>query len=110
MLELSQSRWVCARLIARCSRDFNLPSEMDKLNIHDKRRDIAFKRKYFSLTQNITGRWACFIIIAVTAQIILNAFGKGLSDAAFIALITTTTTTLLGFWYLIGRYLFPQGK
>ncbi|MCH2486469.1 MAG: hypothetical protein MK010_01830 [Erythrobacter sp.] len=92
------------------ARDFSTDAELGKLRVHDRRSDLVLKRRYFQLTQKVTGRWACFIIIAVSAQIVLNAFGLGLSDAAFIALITTTTTTLLGFWFLIGRYLFPQGK
>ncbi len=92
------------------ARDFDAKREHDQLDVRDRKKDIEFKEKYFGLTKWITGFWAGFIMIAVATQIVLNAMGAGLSDPAFIALITTTTGTLLGFWYLIGRSLFPNGK
>lgn len=94
------------------AKEFDAPAQQRERALLDNLRgDIRLKRHYFRLTHKITGRWACFIMVAVVAQYALNAFGRGLSEASFIALITTTTATLLGFWYLIGRYLFPgNGK
>ncbi|WP_156364327.1 MULTISPECIES: hypothetical protein [unclassified Sphingomonas] len=90
------------------ARDFDPPAvQRERAHVENLKGDIRLKRHYFRLTHKITGRWACFIMAAVVAQMGLNAFGVGLSEASFIALITTTTATLLGFWYLIGRYLFP---
>lgn len=34
--------------------------------------------------------------------------GEGLDDPQFITVVTTTTASVFGFWFLVGRYLFPS--
>ena len=69
-------------------------------------QDIQERRKYAKRSFNLTCAWLLFIAASTTAQFTLKAFGKGLDPSEFITLITTTTGAVLGFWLLVGRYLF----
>lgn len=70
-------------------------------------QDIRERRKYARRSFNLTCVWIGFIILSTVAQFSLNAYQRGLDRYQFITLITTTTATVLGFWLLVGRYLFP---
>jgi hypothetical protein len=69
-------------------------------------QDITERRKYAGYSFALTCVWVGFIIFSTIAQFTLKAVGKGLDQAEFITLITTTTGSVLGFWLLVGRYLF----
>lgn len=49
---------------------------------------------------------AIFIII----QMILNFWGKTLSDAVLIAILTTTTANVLGIFYIVTHWLYPSER
>ncbi len=51
--------------------------------------------------------WVTFLISVTIFQMLLRIFGTGLHDGEFIAVVTTTTASVFGFWWLVGRYLFP---
>jgi hypothetical protein len=36
--------------------------------------------------------------------------GRGLEQAEFITVVTTTTGSVFGFWWLVGSYLFPSQR
>ena len=93
---------------AESKETFSLEDEHKKYKNHDLRSDIKLKRSYFSQTRKITKNWVCFIICAASLQFVARLFGRGLEAAEFIALITTTTATLVGFWAIVGAYLFPK--
>lgn len=77
-----------------------------KLSNQQYAQDIRERRKYALYAYKITKNWACALICVVIFQMILSICDKGLSDASFIAVITTTTTSMFGFWWLVGKYLF----
>ena len=51
--------------------------------------------------------WVIFLISVTFVQLFLRIFERGLHDGEFIAVVTTTTASVFGFWWLVGRYLFP---
>lgn len=87
---------------------FLLDAEKKRYQNHDLKSDIRLKRSYFSVTRKITRYWVCFIILASASQFVARWFNQGWEAPEFIALITTTTATLVGFWAIVGAYLFPK--
>jgi hypothetical protein len=50
------------------------------------------------------------LLISISfVQLIAKFFGHGLDTAEFVAIVTTTTASIFGFWWLVGRYLFSTG-
>ena len=57
----------------------------------------------------ITICWLIFLCFVTVAQLVLPIcrWGNRLESSEFIALVTTTSATVFGFWYVVGRSLFP---
>ena len=90
---------------------FATPEEKRKhLHNQDLQLDIDEKKKYATTTRYITCTWIAFVMISTVAQFVLGAFKIGLNRYEFIALITTTTGSIFGFWLVVGRYLFRGGR
>ncbi len=88
---------------------FETPEEREKhLRNVNLEQDINERRKFASRSFRLTYVWIIFIILSTITQFVLNAIGRGLPVPDFIALITTTSATVFGFWLLVGRYLFPS--
>lgn len=88
---------------------FETPEEREKhLRNINLEQDINERRKFASRSFRLTYTWIIFIILSTIAQFVLNAIGRGLPVPDFIALITTTSAAVFGFWLLVGRYLFPS--
>lgn len=87
---------------------FSLENDRKRYRNMDLRHDIRLKIQYFKVTRKITGRWVLFIILASALQFLARLCGSGFEVAEFVALITTTTATLVGFWAIVGAYLFPK--
>jgi TM2 domain-containing membrane protein YozV len=77
-----------------------------RLRNEDLEQDIRERQKYAKRSFNLTCVWIGFIMVSTAAQFVLNAIGKGIDRYQFVTLITTTNGTVLGFWLLVGRYLF----
>lgn len=69
-------------------------------------QDIRERRKYAIIAYKLTENWVCFLITITFAQLVARCFGMGLHSEEFIAVVTTTTASVFGFWWLVGRYLF----
>lgn len=54
----------------------------------------------------MTRVWVLFLVVITLLQWISRLFGIGLQPEEFIAVVTTTTGSVFGFWWLVGRYLF----
>lgn len=70
------------------------------------RQNIKERRKYANRSFILTCFWVGFIMLSTAAQFVLNAFHWGLPSAQFVVLITSTTFSVLGYWLIVGRYLF----
>jgi hypothetical protein len=85
----------------------------DEADYHSKKikndslkQDIAERKKYADFAKDLTSRWVWSILILTAAQMVLRCWDRGLKEAEFIAFLTTTTASVFGFWWLVGRYLF----
>ena len=71
-------------------------------------QDIEERKKYAVRSYRITKVWVWFLIAMSAAQLAARVWqGRGLETAEFIAVITTTTGSVFGYWWLVERYLFP---
>jgi hypothetical protein len=73
-------------------------------------QDIAQRLRYAENAYKLTEAWVGFLILLTIGQWCGKILGYGLSAPEFITVFTTTTAAVFGFWALVGRYLFPDGK
>lgn len=77
-------------------------------------RDMRNREEYANKAFDLTVIWVCFILLLTAAQFLKGWVAKmfpgtlGLDPSEFIAVISSTTVTVLGFWLLVGRYLFHR--
>lgn len=89
--------------------DFEKPDVRAKhLKNKQYEQDIRERKRFAIHAVRFTKSWICFLIIVTFIQQFLGIWHAGLSDGEFIAVVTTTTVSVLGFWLLVGRYLFPK--
>jgi hypothetical protein len=71
-------------------------------------QDINERKRYARRSYKITKYWVWFLMAMSVAQLLTRSiWGRGLQTPEFITVITTTTGSVFGFWWLVGRYLFP---
>ena len=82
-----------------------------KLKNDSDEQDMDERKRYADNAYGITQAWVGFIIVLTIMQFSLKPSGMGLGTTEFVTVITTTTASILGFWMLVGRYLFnPKGN
>tara|TARA_B100000446_G_scaffold160992_1_gene160198 strand:+ start:57 stop:467 length:411 start_codon:yes stop_codon:yes gene_type:complete len=88
--------------------EFSSPEEEAKnLENRLRKQDLEQRKEYAERAYGLTQTWVGFIIVITVSQMTFSAMGIGhLESSEFIAVITTTTVTILGFWALVGRGLF----
>lgn len=79
-----------------------------RLEHAERIQDMGERRKFSDRAFAVTVVWVLFLILLPMLQMVFSIWGVGLSDAQFVTVITTTTGAVFGFWYLVGRYLFPD--
>lgn len=67
------------------------------------------RERFAEIAYGIMQAWVGFLIVVVLAQISLRPLGLGLETGEFIAVVTSTTTAVFGFGFLVGNFLFPKG-
>jgi hypothetical protein len=73
-------------------------------------QDISERKLFAERAYCITKTWMFFLIVVTTLQFFLRKYGFGLSGTEFNVVFSTTTASILIFWYLVGRYLFSYKK
>jgi hypothetical protein len=76
----------------------------DALENHDYQRDIEGKREFRVFATRVGGWWAFMLILLVFAQ--GSPIPFQLSPEEFIAVVTTTTASIFGITFVVGRYLY----
>lgn len=80
-----------------------------KQNINRQfRQDMLERRRYAKKAFELTRCWTIFLIAISFAQLGFSIFDKGLNELEFVTLVTTTTGSVLGVWFLVGKYLFED--
>lgn len=85
----------------------DLEAESKKLDLEGKRQDIEARKSYANKIFTLVCGWLFAMILLVA----LSGFGTRsgwfqLSDSTLIALITTTTVSVLGLFTIVANYLF----
>jgi cytosine/uracil/thiamine/allantoin permease len=89
--------------------EFSTEEERQRLRIRSLAQYIRERRRYAIAAYRVTRSWVCFLITISVLQLGARMFGRGLETAEFIAVVTSTTASVFGFWWLVGRYLFATG-
>lgn len=79
-----------------------------KLENDSFEQDITERKKFAKRAYKITVSWVIFLILLTILQFISPLWSIGLSDLAFNIVFTSTTASIIGFWFLVGKYLFRQ--
>lgn len=84
-------------------------AESKRLDIQGKRQDIKARKKYANKIFNLIRIW----LISVVAIVLLAGFGNKcgwfkMADSVLIALITTTTASVVGLFAIVANYLFKD--
>lgn len=73
-------------------------------------QDMKERIRYANNAYGITQAWVGFLIVITISQFSLKPLNMGLGTTEFVTVITTTTVSILGFWLLVGQYLFHRPK
>lgn len=92
-----------ANFFAHDAKAKQLANESDE---QDMRERIRYANHAYGITQS----WIGFLMVMTLAQFSLKPLGLGLDPSVFIAVFTTTTAAVFGFWLLVGQYLFHRRK
>lgn len=86
--------------------------DLDDLDRRERAQDMGERILYADRSFIITLCWAAFLILFPILQLCVVSSGRtGMNDGPFIAVVTTTTASVFGFWTLVGLYLFePKSK
>lgn len=72
-----------------------------------REQELAQREEYAQRAYGLTQTWVGFIIVITLTQMTLSVLELGrLEPSEFIAVLTSTTVAILGFWALVGRGLF----
>ncbi|MFZ2619502.1 MAG: hypothetical protein WAX89_01370 [Alphaproteobacteria bacterium] len=100
-----------------------LELEVDGLRerLKDQKQDLELKRDLYKNIQKITRGWLFFIAaiiclnaitLTITEEMLWPAYipllSFHISDSVMIAIVGTTTATILGLYYVVANYLFPK--
>lgn len=90
-------------------------SQADKLSLHKAHLentqfeiDIKERRRFAERAYWMATIWLGFVVVLTALQFFGRPQFTGLETPSFLAVIGTTTVSVLGFWLLVGRYLFRQ--
>lgn len=97
---------------SREKRDTFATHEEERAGLENKQlsQDIRERKRYAIAAFRLTRIWVCFLIVSTFLQFFASFFKAGLTEGMYIALVTTTTASVLGVWALVGGYLFGFPK
>ncbi len=73
-----------------------------------REQELEQRNTYAERAYGLTQTWVGFIIVVTSVQFALAVMDFGrLTPTEFVAVLTSTTASILGFWALVGRGLFP---
>jgi len=84
------------------------PTTVKPLIDPEKQQDMGERIKFSERAFDLVNKWTCFIFTLTLVQMICSFWNKGLTNTEFVAIVTSTTATVFGLPYFVGRYLFPD--
>lgn len=79
-----------------------------KLTNDNFEAELKLRKKYAKKSFWFAVAWLAFLIILTGLQVFYRDATRGLKEAEFIAVSTTTTAAVFGFWAIVLRSLFPS--
>ena len=90
---------------------FSTERERRQRIINDsEEQNVGERKRYAEHAYGITQAWIGFLMVLTMAEFSLKSMGMGLGKAEFIAVFTTTTASVFGYWLLVGQYLFRSKR
>lgn len=86
------------------------PSDLNEVILKERVQDMSERIFYADRAFLVTLVWVVFLVALTFTQTAVSFWDKGLSDAQFITVVTTTTASVFGFWLLVGKYLHRDKK
>ena len=86
------------------------PSDLNDVILKERVQDMSERIFYADRAFLVTLVWVVFLVILTFAQMAVSFWDKGLNDAQFITVVTTTSASVFGFWLLVGNYLHRDKK
>lgn len=74
--------------------------ELDRLRVRNFAQDIRLRKKFANATFALVVGWLCFVAIYLLLPCT--------ETAVLVALVTGSTIKVLGLYYIVLRYLFPN--
>ena len=73
-------------------------------------QDINERKRFANRAFGLTITWIVFLILLTLAQFICCRWQIGLTEVEFNIVFSTTTGSVLIFWWLVGKYLFNSKR
>ena len=70
----------------------------------DNKQSRLYGERAFVLVRT----WVVFLMALIAAQFVYGRQNFGLTEKEFVTVVVSLTGSVFGFWYLVGRYLFPS--
>lgn len=86
------------------------PTDLNGIILRERMQDMGERIVFADRAFFLTFIWVVFLVCLPFIQMIFSIWNKGLTDPQFVTVVSTTTASVFGFWYLVGRYLFPDSK
>jgi hypothetical protein len=80
-------------------------AELQKEEYRDRNKA---KRDFAQSTECLGQTWVGFLIVLTIAQFICKGDGLGLDRYEFLGVVVTSTATILGLWWQVGKSLYPS--
>jgi uncharacterized membrane protein len=80
----------------------------EKLANNRTESELKLRKKYAKKSFYFACVWLAFLIILTGCQFFFRSQTIGLKESEFIAVSTTTTGAVFGFWAIVLRYFFPS--
>ena len=81
------------------------PTDLNAQILNERRQDMSERLIFADRAFLVTLLWMGFLAALTLIQIIVSFWDSGLSDVQFGAVVTTTSASVFGYWYLVGKYL-----
>ena len=83
------------------------PEDLNDVILQERLQDMGERVLFADRAFVITGLWVIYLMALPLLQMALSIWHHGLSNEQFIAVVTSTTVSIFGFWVIVARYLFP---
>jgi hypothetical protein len=86
------------------------PDDNTKIWLERETQTVRHRETFADFAMGVCQTWVGFLIVIVVAQFSLKPLGFGLGPTEFIAVVSSTTVSVLGFGFIWGRGLYSPAE